>query len=70
MSMGTLPDQADTGIGASKFGLLWALKRALLGTLILVVALGSLAWLTHAAIDPSLEENDGPPVAGRPVGNL
>jgi hypothetical protein len=59
MSMGTVPDQADPGMAAVKFGLVWALKRALLGTVILVVALGSLAWLTHAAIDPSLEEGEG-----------
>lgn len=68
MSMGTATDRADSSITAVKFGLVWALKRALLGTVILVVALGSLAWLTHAAIDPSLEASDGLlPSIGRAV---
>lgn len=71
MSMGTIPEQAEPGIAAAKFGLMWALKRALLGTAILVVALGGLAWLTHAAIDPSLEEAEGLlPSIGRAVGNF
>lgn len=33
----------------------WFMKRALLGVAILVVATGSLAWLTYASIDPSLD---------------
>ncbi|OYW55364.1 MAG: hypothetical protein B7Y80_13770 [Hyphomicrobium sp. 32-62-53] len=33
----------------------WALRRALLGLLILTVGVGSMAWLTHASIDPNLE---------------
>lgn len=33
----------------------WALRRALLGLVILTLGVGSLAWLTHASIDPSLE---------------
>jgi hypothetical protein len=33
----------------------WALRRALLGLLILTVGVGSMAWLTHASIDPDLE---------------
>lgn len=60
MNMGRRPERAaETRTGAGKFGLLWALKRALLGTAILVVSIGGLAWLTHAAIDPSLEEPEG-----------
>lgn len=72
MSMGSIPEQAaEAGFGAPKFGLVWALKRALLGIIILVVSLGSLAWLTHAAIDPNFEEADGLiPTIGRVVGNF
>jgi hypothetical protein len=33
----------------------WALRRALLGLLILTVGIGAMAWLTHASIDPTLE---------------
>lgn len=33
----------------------WALRRALLGLAILALGIGSMAWLTHASIDPSLE---------------
>ncbi|MBA4130732.1 MAG: hypothetical protein C0519_04840 [Hyphomicrobium sp.] len=33
----------------------WALRRALLGLLILTIGVGSMAWLTHASIDPRLE---------------
>ena len=42
----------------------WALKRALLGIAILVVAMGSVAWLTYASIDPDLDRADTP---ARPV---
>lgn len=72
MSMGSIPEQAaEAGFGAPKFGLVWALKRALLGVIILVISLGSLAWLTHAAIDPNLEEANGLlPTIGRVVSNF
>jgi hypothetical protein len=33
-------------------GLAWALKRALLGTLILLVTIAGAAWLLYAAIEP------------------
>jgi hypothetical protein len=33
----------------------WALRRALLGLVILAVGIGAMAWLTHASIDPTLE---------------
>ncbi len=35
----------------------WALKRALLGISILVIGVGGLAWLTHAAIDQNSDAN-------------
>lgn len=72
MSMGTVPEPAiQTRTGAERLGLLWALKRALLGIVILVISIGSLAWLTHAAIDPNLDESGGLlPTIGRAVGNF
>jgi hypothetical protein len=33
----------------------WFLKRSLLGLAILLVAMGGLAWLTYASIDPALD---------------
>lgn len=33
----------------------WALRRALLGLVIMTVGIGCMAWLTHASIDPTLE---------------
>jgi hypothetical protein len=40
----------------------WALKRALLGIAILAVAMGSVAWLTYASIDPALDDRADAPV--------
>lgn len=34
----------------------WFFKRALIGIAILMVAMGGLAWLTHASIDPDEED--------------
>ena len=33
----------------------WFLKRTLLGIAILLVAMGGLAWLTYASIDPDAD---------------
>ncbi|WP_439541063.1 hypothetical protein [Hyphomicrobium sp.] len=33
----------------------WFLRRSLLGIAILLVAMGGLAWLTYASIDPTLD---------------
>jgi hypothetical protein len=38
----------------------WALKRAVLGIVILAVAMGGVAWLTYASIDPELERGEVP----------
>jgi hypothetical protein len=38
----------------------WAVKRALLGIAILVLAMGSVAWLTYASIDPDVDGNGEP----------
>ncbi len=50
-------EQASTqGAGhASRITVGWFLKRAIIGIAILVVSIGSMAWLTHASIDPSQE---------------
>jgi len=39
------PDLAPLGLG-------WALRRAALGVLILVVTVGAVAWLLNASIEP------------------
>jgi hypothetical protein len=33
----------------------WAFRRALLGLAILALGVGTMAWLTHASIDQTLE---------------
>lgn len=50
MSVGDAEQEIAAPI-QSRFTAAWFLKRLLLGVLILVVSLGGLAWLTHAAID-------------------
>lgn len=40
--------------------LAWVLKRSLVGIAILLVAMGGLAWLTYASIDPALDADDAP----------
>jgi hypothetical protein len=51
MASGEFEPSAD--VQASQFNTGWFLKRLILGTAILVISFGSLAWLTHAAIDES-----------------
>ncbi len=34
----------------------WALKRALLGIVIISVTMGGVAWLTYASTDPDLDD--------------
>ncbi|WP_072397058.1 hypothetical protein [Hyphomicrobium sp. CS1GBMeth3] len=34
----------------------WFLKRSLIGIAILLVAMGGLAWLTYASIDPTADD--------------
>lgn len=41
----------------------WVLKRSLVGIVILVVAMGALAWLTYASIDPDLDGDATPKAA-------
>lgn len=40
----------------------WFLKRALVGIAILMVAMGGLAWLTYASIDPDADTAVGAPL--------
>jgi hypothetical protein len=63
--MTTITERADAapGVDLRPVTLGWALKRALLGIAILVVAMGSVAWLTYASIDPNLERGDLPDTA-------
>ncbi|MGE0023301.1 MAG: hypothetical protein AB7S70_06695 [Hyphomicrobium sp.] len=42
----------------------WFLKRSLLAVVILIVAMGGLAWLTYASIDPNTDI-DAPPTAAK-----
>jgi hypothetical protein len=67
--MTTISERADAAPGASlrPVTLGWALKRALLAIAILVLAVGSVAWLTYASIDPNLERGDLPPAAKAPL---
>ncbi len=50
-------------ISAPIFNLRWAVRRTLLGILILVLGIGTLAWLTHASIDPALESASAASIA-------
>ena len=46
--------------GTTVVNLAWALKRALIGMLILVVAVGGAAWLLYATIEPeSADASEG-----------
>jgi hypothetical protein len=38
----------------------WFLKRTLIGIAILLIAMGGLAWLTYASIDPDLDGDAAP----------
>lgn len=49
------PVESSAVLAARPFNAGWAIRRAVLGLVILVVGIGSLAWLTHASIDPALE---------------
>lgn len=41
----------------------WFLKRSLIGIAILLVAMGGLAWLTYASIDPDTDGDTTPQAA-------
>ncbi len=38
----------------------WFLKRSLIGIAILLIAMGGLAWLTYASIDPDADGDTAP----------
>lgn len=41
----------------------WFLKRSIIGIAILLVAMGGLAWLTYASIDPDVDGEASPATA-------
>lgn len=45
----------------------WALRRALLGILIMFVVISTAAWLLHASIDPALEADGARALAPVPA---
>lgn len=52
MTAGTSTPPGNHAAAAPRFGLLWAVKRALLGIAILVVMFGGGAWLMYETIEP------------------
>lgn len=52
MTVGLSTPPGDRATAAPRFGLVWALKRALLGFAILFVMFGGGAWLLYATIEP------------------
>lgn len=53
---------AASGPPAAPSLVAWAVRRALLGMLILTIAVGGAAWLLHASIDPATEVQAAPAV--------
>jgi hypothetical protein len=62
--MTTTTERAPAGAQLRPLTLRSALKRALLGIAILAVAMGSVAWLTYASIEPASEREQ--PKAAKP----
>ncbi|MEQ8825504.1 MAG: hypothetical protein RIC14_14130 [Filomicrobium sp.] len=58
MSVADREATVDTAAPATQFNAMWFLKRFALGTAILAFSFGGLAWLTHAAIDPTVANNE------------
>ena len=61
MATGVDGAQAVQGEPLRPVTLRWFLKRSLVGIAILVVAMGALAWLTYASIDPDLDRDPTTP---------
>lgn len=61
------PTLIGDAIGGSVRGSLagWAVRRALLGLLILTLTIGGSAWLLHASIEPTAELQDGVSSGGK-----
>jgi len=59
MAAGANDAQAVQGGAVRPITLGWVLRRSLIGIAILMVAMGGLAWLTYASIDPDLDGETG-----------
>jgi hypothetical protein len=55
MTTGTPGAERAVAMPAGTITIGWALRRALLGIVIMFVVISTAAWLLHASIDPSLE---------------
>jgi hypothetical protein len=55
MAVGIEDAPTVQGVPLRPITLAWFLKRSLIGLAILMVAMGGLAWLTYASIDPDLD---------------
>lgn len=55
MTIGVEDASTVQGAPVQQVTLGWFLRRSLLGLVILAVAMGGLAWLTYASIDPDLD---------------
>lgn len=60
MAIGVEDASSVQGAAVRPVTLGWVLKRSLIGIAILMVAMGSLAWLTYASIDPDLDGDPSP----------
>lgn len=54
MSINTPADQLPQ-VAFNPITLGWVLKRSAIGIAILTIAIGAMAWLTYASIDPQLD---------------
>lgn len=57
MAIGVDDARPVQGTAVRTVGLGWFLRRSLIGIAILLVAMGGLAWLTYASIDPDPEDD-------------
>lgn len=60
MAIGVEDAPTVQGTFARPVTLGWFLKRSLIGLAILMIAMGGLAWLTYASIDPVADEDSSP----------
>jgi hypothetical protein len=63
MSIGVKDAPLVQGVPVRQVTLGWFFKRSLIGIAILLVAMGGLAWLTYASIDPNLDIDSAPTAA-------
>jgi hypothetical protein len=63
MSIGVKDAPLVQSVPVRQVTLGWFFKRSLIGIAILLVAMGGLAWLTYASIDPDLDGDVAPTAA-------